>query len=413
MLTTLLPGAGLPPKRPEDVDNSSPVESIHERPLHLGSQRVRRATHDIVIVGGGHNGLTAAAYLARAGKSVIVLERLDDVGGAAVSAQAFPGVEARLSRYSYLVSLLPQRIIDDLGLDIRLARRRYSSYTPVPGDADGAGLLIDNTDDGGDRRILRPHRRGGRRSGLRVGLPQHRRTGPGALADGDRAAAHPLRGQGARRRRRAVGCAHRASDRRASSSPASQSDLVRGVVATDALIGTFASRQRPRPRPEPLLPVPRDRQGTGDWDVPVGGMGAVTGELARVAREAGARIVTGAEVTAHRPRRHPSSTSATATNAVSSARTCSSTSPRTCSTGCSASQPEPPAGRRPRAPRSRSTCCWNASPGSATRPSTRRRRSAGPSTSTRRYSQLEEAYYGHEPRRRCPISSRARSTATR
>ena len=104
------------------------------------------ATHDIVIVGGGHNGLTAAAYLARAGKSVILLERLDEVGGAAVSAQAFPGVEARLSRYSYLVSLLPQRIIEDLGLDIRFARRRYSSYTPVPGDPDGRGLLIDNSD---------------------------------------------------------------------------------------------------------------------------------------------------------------------------------------------------------------------------------------------------------------------------
>ena len=105
------------------------------------------ATHDVVIVGGGHNGLTAAAYLARAGKSVILLERLEEVGGAAVSAQAFDGVEARLSRYSYLVSLLPQRIIDELGLDIRLARRRYSSYTPVPGDPGGAGLLVDNTDE--------------------------------------------------------------------------------------------------------------------------------------------------------------------------------------------------------------------------------------------------------------------------
>ena len=54
-------------------------------------------------------------------------------GGAAVSAQAFDGLDARLSRYSYLVSLLPERIIRDLGLDVRLARRRYSSYTPLPG----------------------------------------------------------------------------------------------------------------------------------------------------------------------------------------------------------------------------------------------------------------------------------------
>ena len=71
---------------------------------------------------------------------MIVLERLDVFGGAAVSAQAFPGVDAQLSRYSYLVSLLPQRIIDELKLDIRRARRRYSSYTPLPGT--GTGLLL-------------------------------------------------------------------------------------------------------------------------------------------------------------------------------------------------------------------------------------------------------------------------------
>ncbi|HEX3678236.1 MAG TPA: FAD-dependent oxidoreductase, partial [Galbitalea sp.] len=100
--------------------------------------------YDIVIVGGGHNGLTAAAYLASAGKRVIVLERLDSVGGAAVSAQSFEGVDAKLSRYSYLVSLLPARIIRDLGLKLQLRRRRYSSYTPRPGFDDG--VLIDAGD---------------------------------------------------------------------------------------------------------------------------------------------------------------------------------------------------------------------------------------------------------------------------
>src|SRR5690606_27031359 len=76
---------------------------------------------------------------------VTVLERLDAVGGAAISAPAFEGLDARLSRYSYLVSLLPRRIIDDLGLSIRLARRRYSSYTPDP-RRPGSGLLVDNGD---------------------------------------------------------------------------------------------------------------------------------------------------------------------------------------------------------------------------------------------------------------------------
>ena len=97
---------------------------------------------DVAVVGGGHNGLVAAAYLARAGMRVQVLERLDVVGGAAVSAHAFEGVDARLSRYAYLVSLLPARILDDLGTSVRLARRRYSSYTPNPADAGRTGLLI-------------------------------------------------------------------------------------------------------------------------------------------------------------------------------------------------------------------------------------------------------------------------------
>ena len=70
---------------------------------------------DAVIVGGGHNGLVAAGYLAQAGRRVLVLDRLAQVGGAAVSAHPFDGVDARLSRYSYLVSLLPRRIVDDLG----------------------------------------------------------------------------------------------------------------------------------------------------------------------------------------------------------------------------------------------------------------------------------------------------------
>src|SRR5215204_2129280 len=89
------------------------------------------SSYDVVIVGGGHNGLTAAAYLAKAGRTVLVLERLDDFGGAAVSARPFEGVDARLSRYSYLVSLLPERIRAELGLRLELKRRRVSSYTPT------------------------------------------------------------------------------------------------------------------------------------------------------------------------------------------------------------------------------------------------------------------------------------------
>jgi phytoene dehydrogenase-like protein len=81
----------------------------------------------VVIVGGGHNGLTAACYLAKAGIKVQVLERLPAFGGAAVSEKTFPGVDAKLSRYSYLVSLLPAQIISDLELDIKLAPSHYQA----------------------------------------------------------------------------------------------------------------------------------------------------------------------------------------------------------------------------------------------------------------------------------------------
>ncbi|HEX4722801.1 MAG TPA: FAD-dependent oxidoreductase, partial [Pseudonocardiaceae bacterium] len=111
--------------------------------------------HDVVIVGGGHNGLVAATYLAKAGLSVLLLEKNDTLGGATNSSQPFDGVDVRLSRYSYLVSLLPKLIIDELGLPIRLLRRRVQSYTPVDRDGTPTGLLVDDGDPAGTAASFR------------------------------------------------------------------------------------------------------------------------------------------------------------------------------------------------------------------------------------------------------------------
>ena len=114
-----------------------------------------RSSYDVVIVGGGHNGLTAAAYLAGAGKSVLLLERLDHTGGAAISTEAFPGLGARLSRYSYLVSLMPQQIITDLDLPLELLSRRTASYSPTVRDGRHLGLYVERDEGEATRRSFR------------------------------------------------------------------------------------------------------------------------------------------------------------------------------------------------------------------------------------------------------------------
>src|SRR5262245_40018924 len=111
--------------------------------------------YDVVILGAGHNGLVAAAYLARAGLSVLLLEKNDYIGGATTSQKLFPDYDARLSRYSYLVSLLPDKIIRDLGLNLELRSRATASFTPYQRDGAPHGLLLSNVAEAVSRASMR------------------------------------------------------------------------------------------------------------------------------------------------------------------------------------------------------------------------------------------------------------------
>src|SRR5947209_18275377 len=113
-----------------------------------------KSKYDVVILGAGHNGLVAASYLGRAGLSVLLLEKNDYIGGATTSQKVFPDYDARLSRYSYLVSLFPEKIIRDLGLRLELRRRATGSFTPYRQNDRHHGLLLSNVDEELGRRSM-------------------------------------------------------------------------------------------------------------------------------------------------------------------------------------------------------------------------------------------------------------------
>src|SRR5467141_1489757 len=113
-----------------------------------------KSHYDVVILGAGHNGLVAATYLGRAGLSVLLLEKNDYVGGATTSQKVFPDYDARLSLYSYLVSLFPEKIIRDLGLNLELRRRATASFTPYVKDGHHDGLLLSNVSEDVSRQSV-------------------------------------------------------------------------------------------------------------------------------------------------------------------------------------------------------------------------------------------------------------------
>ena len=256
---------------------------------------------DVVVVGGGHNGLVAAILAAQSGLRVTVLERADHLGGATVGEVLFPPHPARLSRYSYLIALMPDELIRRLGIEVTLASRAVSSYTPVRRDGRATGLLVERrpgaateasfvevTGSGDDFRAWRQFY--------------------GEVAEFARAVAPALTGP-LRRRAKVRDTAIAAAGEQIWTDLVEQpigeavvrrfrDDTVRGVVATDALIGTHTSLFDPSLRANRCFLYHLIGRGTGEWLVPVGGMGALTDQLTDRARRLGVDIRCGVEVVA-------------------------------------------------------------------------------------------------------------------
>jgi phytoene dehydrogenase-like protein len=251
--------------------------------------------YDAIIVGGGHNGLVAASYLAKAGKKVVLLEAEGELGGATTSVKPFPEFEARLSRYSYLVSLLPDQIVADLGINFKTLERSIASYTPYSKAGNDAGLLISQNWD--DRTAQNFREMTGSDAEGRAWQEFYgeiavlaERIAPSML--------QPLKT--AKQLNYDIGLSdtwkylmerpigevirERFSD-----------DIVRGVVLTDALIGTFVSSDDLQANRCFLYHLIGN--GTGQWRVPLGGMGALVQELKRVAIASGVEILLNSRVT--------------------------------------------------------------------------------------------------------------------
>ena len=125
--------------------------------LDSGRSIVHRMKFDLIVVGGGHNGLVCAAYAAEAGLSVCVVERHEEVGGAAFTEEFHPGF--RNSAASYTVSLLEPHIIDGLGLyghGLRIRPRPLENFVPA---LDGPGLQLPGDAEERYREIARHSRR--------------------------------------------------------------------------------------------------------------------------------------------------------------------------------------------------------------------------------------------------------------
>src|SRR5438105_2272599 len=261
-----------------------------------------KTKHDVVILGAGHNGLVAATYLARAGLSVLLLEKNDYIGGATTSQKVFPDYDAQLSRYAYLVSLFPQKIIRDLRLKLELRRRKTASFTPYKKDGRYDGLLLSNVSEEVSRQSIV------NLTGSKTEHEQLKKFYGLARIFAEKVwdtMLEPLISKQDFRRRFEVDDAHREAWRSLAEEPLGlaierylQNDLLRGLVFTDAKIGVFTHAHDESLLQNRCFLYHLIGNKTGEWKVPVGGMGAVARELEDAARSSGAEMLTRTDISA-------------------------------------------------------------------------------------------------------------------
>jgi len=267
--------------------------------------------YDVVIIGGGHNGLVCACYLAGAGLKVRVLERRAIVGGAAVTEEFAPGF--RNSTAAYTVSLLNPKIIRELKLaehGLRVVERPFANFLPLP---DGRSFRLGPTLSDTQREIAHFSARDAQR------LPDYYSTIETAAESLRRLVLEtpPNMGGGWRDWLRALSLGRRVAHM---TRPAQrdlwelvtrsagelldywfESDPIKAVFGFDAQVGHFASPYSPGSAYVLLHHAFGEVNGKrGTWGHAMGGMGAVSEAIAAEARARGVEISTGAEVIAVR-----------------------------------------------------------------------------------------------------------------
>lgn len=261
--------------------------------------------HDVIVIGGGHNGLVCAWYLAKAGRRVLVLERRAVVGGAAVTEEFAPGF--RNSTASYTVGLLDPAIIADMRLGahgLRLVTRPYSNFLPLE---DGRSLLMGGGQSQAAIATFSPADAAalsGYQQRLGVVAAVLRRLAdktPPALGRGPadllRAAeqALVLMKLPAQAKRDTLDLFTRSARELLDSF--FESDAVKAVLGFDSIVGHYASPDTPGSAYVLLHHVFGEVNAlAGEWGHAMGGMGAVTQSMARACAAAGVEIRTDAPV---------------------------------------------------------------------------------------------------------------------